>query len=146
MEGSGDAGHGTVVPLIWFVDGNNVMGSRPDGWWNDRPAAMARLADEVAEWCWTHEDSVVLVFDGRRVPSVVELAGGNLEIAFAPRPGRNAADDVITARSAAAIGHGAARVVVVTADRGLRARLDPTIGTEGPGSFLTRIGAGQPPD
>ena len=26
-----------------IVDGMNVLGSRPDGWWHDRPAAMAGL-------------------------------------------------------------------------------------------------------
>jgi hypothetical protein len=25
------------------VDGNNVMGSRPDGWWKDRAGAARRL-------------------------------------------------------------------------------------------------------
>ena len=26
--------------MRWVVDGNNVFGSRPDGWWNDRTAAF----------------------------------------------------------------------------------------------------------
>ena len=30
-----------------FVDGNNVMGSRPDGWWRDRSAAARRLIAEL---------------------------------------------------------------------------------------------------
>src|SRR3954469_23183276 len=30
------------VPLI-VVDGANVVGSRPDGWWRDRPGAARRL-------------------------------------------------------------------------------------------------------
>ena len=46
--------------MIWLIDGNNVMGSIPDGWWNDRPAAMERLAQRVARWCRTVEDDVVL--------------------------------------------------------------------------------------
>jgi hypothetical protein len=28
-----------------IVDGNNVIGSRPDGWWRDRPAATRRLVE-----------------------------------------------------------------------------------------------------
>ena len=31
-----------------FVDGNNVMGSRPDGWWRDRSAAARRLIAELS--------------------------------------------------------------------------------------------------
>ena len=30
-----------------FVDGNNVMGSQPDGWWRDRAAAARRLVAEI---------------------------------------------------------------------------------------------------
>ena len=37
---------GMNVTLI--VDGANVMGSRPDGWWRDRAGAMARLHGELA--------------------------------------------------------------------------------------------------
>ncbi len=28
---------------VWIVDGANVVGSRPDGWWHDRPGAAGRL-------------------------------------------------------------------------------------------------------
>ncbi len=31
----------------WLVDGNNVMGARPDGWWRDRRAATRRLTDAL---------------------------------------------------------------------------------------------------
>ena len=31
-----------------LVDGNNVIGSVPDGWWRDRPAAVRRLVDRLA--------------------------------------------------------------------------------------------------
>ena len=30
-----------------LVDGNNVVGSRPDGWWRDRPGAARRLVAEL---------------------------------------------------------------------------------------------------
>ena len=29
------------------VDGANVVGSRPDGWWRDRPGAARRLAGRL---------------------------------------------------------------------------------------------------
>ena len=31
-----------------IVDGANVVGSRPDGWWRDRAGAATRLRDELA--------------------------------------------------------------------------------------------------
>jgi hypothetical protein len=31
-----------------IVDGANVVGSRPDGWWRDRPGAAIRLRDQLA--------------------------------------------------------------------------------------------------
>ncbi|MDH3678777.1 MAG: RNA-binding protein [Acidimicrobiia bacterium] len=117
----------------WLIDGNNVMGSRPDGWWNDREGAMIRLAQQIAEWCWSHDDEVVLVFDGREQASVTELAGGNLSIRFSGRTGRDAADDVV-----AALASPGDRVV--TADRGLRRRLPAAAAVVGPRAFLDQLG------
>jgi len=31
--------------MRWYVDGMNVIGTRPDGWWRDRDAAMLHLVD-----------------------------------------------------------------------------------------------------
>ncbi|NNF55157.1 MAG: RNA-binding protein [Acidimicrobiales bacterium] len=120
----------------WILDGNNIMGSRPDKWWNDRPAAMERLGQEIAHWCWTHDDTVHLVFDGPHLSNVDALAGGNLRIEFAQRSARNAADDVIVELAHTLDG---ADVTVVSADKGLKERLREGIKTEGPGSFLRRL-------
>ena len=79
----------------WVIDGNNVFGSRPDGWWNDRPAAQARFTQRVAEWCRTHDDEVVLVFDPPVDPATAQLGGGNLRIVEARRRGLDAADHEI---------------------------------------------------
>ena len=102
----------------WLVDGNNVFGSRPDGWWNDPQAAKRRLAQRIAEWCRTHDDRVILVFDAPVAPATLELAGGNLTIEAAARRGRDAADDQIVERAG-----DIAAPRVVTSDRGLRRRL-----------------------
>ena len=102
----------------WLVDGNNVFGSRPDGWWNDPQAAKRRLAQHVAEWCRTHDDPVILVFDAPVAPATLELAGGNLTIEAAARRERDAADDQIVERA-----RDIAAPRVVTSDRGLRRRL-----------------------
>lgn len=126
--------------MHWLVDGNNVMGSRPDRWWNDRPAAQARLAQAVAEWCRSHTDHVTLVFDGAPVPAVTQLAGGDLWIEFAPRRGRDAADHRIVELAQQESALAAPRpLVVVTADRGLRARLPEGTAVEGPRRFLERL-------
>jgi hypothetical protein len=45
------AGDRAGVPepdLTFIVDGANVVGSRPDGWWRDRAGAAVRLNDELA--------------------------------------------------------------------------------------------------
>jgi 8-oxo-dGTP diphosphatase len=36
-----------LEPLTVIVDGANVMGSRPDGWWRDRAGAARRLRDQL---------------------------------------------------------------------------------------------------
>jgi 8-oxo-dGTP pyrophosphatase MutT (NUDIX family) len=37
-----------LSPLTIIVDGANVVGSRPDGWWRDRAGAALRLRDQLA--------------------------------------------------------------------------------------------------
>lgn len=90
----------------WLVDGNNVMGSRPDGWWRDRPAAMQRLVDELDERAARTGDEIAVVFDGRER----RLRAVHVDVAFAPH-----ADDAIARRAAPG-------VTVVTSDRELRDR------------------------
>jgi predicted RNA-binding protein with PIN domain len=121
----------------WLVDGNNVMGSRPDGWWNNREAAAARLTQRIAEWCRTHGDPVIVVFDGRPDDAISQLSGGNLAVEFAARAGRNAADDRIVDLVDEMFVD--PDLTVVTADRGLMARLPAGVHVEGPGSFLGRL-------
>jgi hypothetical protein len=116
----------------WIVDGNNVYGSRPDGWWNDRPAAARRFAQSVAEWCRTHGDDVALVFDAPVAADTFEIAGGNLTIVESRRRGRDAADD----RIVELVGGIDGPVTVVSSDRGLRARLPGRVATMGAGRFL----------
>jgi len=74
----------------WIVDGMNVIGSRPTGWWHDRPGAMQQLVHELGAL----DEPVTVVFDGR--PFEVQDAG-DIDVRFASRTGRNAADDDIAA-------------------------------------------------
>ena len=44
------AGRDAAEPAVTvIVDGANVVGSRPDGWWRDRAGAAVRLHDELAK-------------------------------------------------------------------------------------------------
>ncbi len=126
--------------MRWIIDGNNVMGTRPDGWWNDRPKAMERLTQQIAVWCRGHSDPVTLVFDGPTLGNVRVLAGGNLEVRFAGRHVRDGADDEIV-RCATQTDP---PITVVTADRGLCARLPTSAAVDRPRSFLTRIATAAP--
>ncbi|WP_235564638.1 hypothetical protein [Modestobacter sp. Leaf380] len=111
-----------------LIDTANVLGSRPDGWWRDRAGATARLLDRVAGVDWpavatpsgSPVDAVVAVVEGR-ARDVPEPAG--VRLVRAPGSG----DDAIVATAA-----GESDVLLVTADRGLRARL-PGAETVGPG-------------
>jgi hypothetical protein len=37
----------TGLVSVLVVDAANVVGSRPDGWWKDRPGAARRLHEEL---------------------------------------------------------------------------------------------------
>jgi predicted RNA-binding protein with PIN domain len=125
--------------VLWVVDGNNVMGAGADGWWNDPVAAAARLAATVAAWTNEQAVPVVLVFDGSPQPSVARQAGGDLEVRFADRPGRDGADHTIVALVDERYGT-EPDLTVVTSDRGLIARLPPGVAVEGAGAFRGRLG------
>jgi hypothetical protein len=122
---------------LWVVDGNNVYGSRPDGWWRDRPAAATRLAVALDRWQAADGTPVVLVLDGQPVDAVAGLARPGLEVRFAPG-GRDAADDAIVEL----VGQRYADepdLTVVTADRGLIARLPPGVTVESPRRLLAML-------
>jgi predicted RNA-binding protein with PIN domain len=127
----------------WVIDGNNVFGSRPDGWWNDRSGAARRLAQRVAEWSRTHDDPVTLVFDAPVDGATLELAGGNLMIEQATRRGRNAADDRIVEIVDEMPADDDQLATVVTSDGGLRRRLEGRARLIGAGRFLELLDGGR---
>jgi RNA methyltransferase, TrmH family len=99
-----------------IVDGMNVLGSRPDGWWRDRPAAMAALTRRLDALAAGEELDLTVVFDGRRHERVA-AAAGRIGVGFAPG-GPDAADREIVARLRADADPGS--IVVATSDRRLR--------------------------
>jgi predicted RNA-binding protein with PIN domain len=99
-----------------IVDGMNVIGSRPDGWWRDRQGAWRRLAGQLAAHAGETGDEVRLVLDGRRPGDWSD----EVETTFA-RGRRGAADDEIVAMVEADPEPGSLRVV--TSDRELAERV-----------------------
>jgi drug/metabolite transporter (DMT)-like permease/predicted RNA-binding protein with PIN domain len=119
----------------WLVDGMNVIGSRPDGWWRDRHGAMRRLTAQLGELASRTGEEVSVVFDGRepRDPPRAPAVG----VSFAPG-GRGSADDRIAEKVAADADPSSLRVV--TSDRELTGRVRAA-GAEvvGARSFRSRL-------
>jgi predicted RNA-binding protein with PIN domain len=112
-----------MMPARWLVDGMNLIGSRPDGWWADRARAMRELVSELERFVAERGDEVTVVFDGSASgerPAPGGAAAGRLWVAFAPG-GRDAADDEIAERVARVDDPDAIRVV--TSDKGLSERV-----------------------
>jgi predicted RNA-binding protein with PIN domain len=121
----------------WIVDGNNVMGSRPDGWWRDRRGAQRRLVERLETFSEARDEPVTVIFDGRP-----HDAGGGLRVAvrFARRSGRDAADDDVAALVARHPDPGS--LTVVTSDAALAARVRDAGGeVMGAGEFLRALDA-----
>ena len=117
--------------MRWVVDGMNVIGSRPTGWWRDRPRAMRELVDQLSGL----GEPVTVVFDG----GAFDLEGGDLvDVRFASRSGRDAADDDIAALVEASEAPHELRVV--TSDSGLSRRVRAS-GAQvvGAGAFTERL-------
>ena len=129
------------------VDGANVVGSRPDGWWRDRAAAALRLHDQLAALAgrgvaglpglpglppldrWFPD--LVLVVEGAARKAAFGPAG-HLRVVTAQGSG----DDAIAAQARAVPG----RRLVVTADRELRRRCEAAgASVTGPGWLLALL-------
>lgn len=76
------------------VDGSNVIGTVPDGWWRDRRAAARRLLARLQCLHAHTGDEVLLVLDVDD-PEVPEGDHSGVAVYYATRRGRNAADDRI---------------------------------------------------
>ena len=122
----------------WLVDGMNVIGSRPTGWWRDRPKAMADLLDELREFAERSGDEVTVVYDGRERELAAEA--GPVEVGFAAG-GRNAADHEIARRVEADAAPGTVTVVTSDGELAERAR-DAGAEVMGAGAFRRRLEEG----
>lgn len=120
------------------VDAANVIGSRPTGWWRDRAGAAREFAARVvrAVDAGALDPPVVLVLEGAARGGV---AAGSLSAGVTVVHAAASGDDAIVD----VVGTSAGPSLVVTADRGLRARLaDLEVDTRSPGWLLTHLDAG----
>ncbi|KQS08421.1 NTP pyrophosphohydrolase [Curtobacterium sp. Leaf183] len=119
-----------IAPVV-VVDAANVVGSVPDGWWQDRAGAADRLLDGVTTLAaaglpaaelglefdrWWPRWTVVLEGAARDASAA---STAPVDVVRAAGSGDDAIVEVVTAAVAA----GRGPVVVVTADRGLRDRV-----------------------
>jgi predicted RNA-binding protein with PIN domain len=102
----------------WIVDGMNVIGSRPDGWWKDRGRAMVALVDRLDRWASSQGGQVTVVFER---PPRAAIGASVVEVAYAPKAAANSADDeIVRLVQADARPH---EIRVVTSDKGLTDRV-----------------------
>jgi hypothetical protein len=133
---------------VVLVDAANVVGSRPDGWWRDRAGAAERLLRRLAGL----PGATLTSPDGAEFPctGVVAVVEGEARTARAPDGvdvvrARGSGDDAVAA-CAAELAAAGEPPLVVTADRGLRARLPAGTPVAGPGWLLDRLGHGTADD
>jgi predicted RNA-binding protein with PIN domain len=119
------------------VDGNNVIGTVPDGWWRDRPAAARRLLARLQCLHARTGDEVLLVLDAVD-PELPEGDHSGVAVYYATRRGRDAADDRIRELVGELDGDG---LEVVTSDRALAADVRPAAQIVTARQFLARLDA-----
>jgi hypothetical protein len=151
----------TVLHLV--VDAANVVGSRPDGWWRDRPGAARKLAGRIVAVLVARPEDLADRLEGIS-PTSTETAGSDpaeaavqvhlvlegaasdvedlpthplLDVVHATADG----DGTIVAVAGKLAG-GSDRVLVVTADRELRRRVQAAgAQVTGPGALLDALPA-----
>ena len=99
-----------------LIDAANVVGSRPTGWWRDRPGAARELTARVrqAAAAGTLRPPVVLVLEGQAKQGVEEGLADGVEVVHAA----GSRDDTLATLAATSD----QPVVLVSADRELAER------------------------
>ena len=112
---------------VLIVDGANVVGSRPDGWWRDRAGAARRLHEQLLSAVLPY-DEIVLILEGKARQGIPAGQDGS-------------GDDAIVEAVIAEVEIGDGRdVTVATADRVLRDRVTAAgAKTVSPSSLLDQL-------
>jgi hypothetical protein len=147
------------VPLI-VVDAANVVGSRPDGWWRDRAAAARRLLNRLTALAASAAQTaptasaeagghgrglmgpveLVVVLEGAARAAADAGVVDGVRVVHAPGSGD---DEIVAVVAEAAQADPGRPIVVVTADRGLRERVEAYGATAvGPRWLEHRLGEG----
>jgi hypothetical protein len=123
---------------VLIVDGANVVGSRPDGWWRDRAGAARRLHARLSATALP-QDEVVLVLEGDARRGRRSGQQGAVRTVHAERSGSG--DDAIVDEVVRQVAVGDGRgVLVVTADRQLRDRIETAgASSRSPGWLLDQL-------
>ena len=103
-----------------LIDAANVIGSRPDGWWRDRPGAARRFVERVrsAAAAGRFDEAVVVVLEGQSRRGIAPGVADGVTVVHAS----GSADDALIALASDA----AEPVTLVSADRALSQRAEAT--------------------
>lgn len=101
-----------------LIDAANVIGSRPNGWWRDRPGAARTFVERVRALAGAGglEQPVVVVLEGKARGGVEPGVADGVTVVHASGSG----DDTLVAVAAEATG----QVTLVSADRALCRRAE----------------------
>jgi hypothetical protein len=125
---------GAILVCVLLVDAANVVGSRPTGWWRDRPGAARHLVAQIraAAAASRLPTPVVVVLEGAARRGADEGLAAEVQVVHAPGGG----DDTLVALAAGA----PSPVLLVSADRNLRERVRAHGGESvGPSWLLGRL-------
>lgn len=102
------------MPNRWLIDGMNLIGTRPDRWWNDPDKAMRQMAERLDGYARSTGDEVTVVFDKDPggLPALEQT-----HVVIASWKGRNAADHEI--EEMVAVDAAPSELRVVTSDKKL---------------------------
>ncbi len=104
--------------VVLLIDAANVIGSRPNGWWRDRPGAAGAFVEQVraAAVAGRFAEPVVVVLEGAARGGVEEGVAHGVRVLHASGSG----DDRLVAAATATPDP----VTLVSADRALRQRAE----------------------
>jgi inactivated superfamily I helicase len=124
--------HNDQNGAVLLIDAANVVGSRPTGWWRDRPGAARTFVDQVraAVDSGRLARPVIMVLEGQARRGAPDGTTDGVTVLHATGSGDDMLIDV-------ALNASDQEVTLVTADRELRRRVE-VLGADvvGPGSLL----------